>query len=225
MKDLFLPDQHHPNEKGHELMKDILINYLERQACLAQKEILESTTHSSEPLIDVIGKRSQEMVLPLPKRSLFTLYPSVEEDWVLPRPNCIQVGNSKSTVQPISNVGWEKFGWARDKQYLIANKPGSTVSYSIKVGLGGTILVDWLRSRFYDLGDVEVYLDQDRGDRSKVVRLTGYWDLGWSIGVPTEIFNQLEPGLHTLTFKVLPSSQSSHPSKKTSFRLIGIIST
>ncbi|GAA5965902.1 hypothetical protein JCM3765_006483 [Sporobolomyces pararoseus] len=240
MQDLFLPDQHHPNEKGHEFLGDILISYLEKQACLAQSEILEasnsrlsaSSPPSSsipyvEPEFDIV-KRSEEIVPPSPPRSLFTPFPSSSsttkdgEEWILPEPRCIQVGNSKTTFEPISNSGWEKFGWARDKQYLVASKPGSTVTYEIQVGKGGTILADWLRSRFYDLGDVSVFLD---GDRSKAVTLTGYWNLGWSIGVPTEIFTNVAAGLHKLTFEVLPASQSSHPSKKTSFRLIGIVST
>lgn len=67
-------------------------------------------------------------------------------------------------------------------------------------------------------------LDLD-DDKAKAVTLAGYWNLGWSIGVPTEIFTSVATGLHRVTFEILPSSQSSHPSKKTSFRLIGIIST
>lgn len=38
--DLFLPDLHHPNERGHELLADVLISFLEQQACLAQSELL-----------------------------------------------------------------------------------------------------------------------------------------------------------------------------------------
>lgn len=43
----------------------------------------------------------------------------------------------------------------------------------------GNVRLDWLRSRFYELGDVLVYLD---GRRKDGVRLAGWWDLGWSIG-------------------------------------------
>ncbi|GAA5940836.1 SGNH/GDSL hydrolase family protein [Sporobolomyces koalae] len=243
MQDLFLPDQHHPNDKGHEFLSDMLISYLERQACIAQREIIENANarlatasphHPPpasglyvEPALDVV-KRVEEAVRPLPPRSLFTPFPAKDQDggvleeWILPLPQCIQVGNSKSTVEPIYNNGWSKYGWARDKQYLIADKPGSIVTYEVQVGSGGTIMADWLRSRFYDLGNVAVYLDQDR---SKAVTLAGYWDLGWSIGVPTEIFTGVAAGLHQVTFEVLAASKSSHPSHKTNFRLIGIIST
>lgn len=51
---------------------------------------------------------------------------------------------------------WTKFAWARDKQYLVAEKPGSSVTFEVEVGPGGQVLADWLHSRFYDLGDVVV---------------------------------------------------------------------
>ncbi|GAA5961170.1 hypothetical protein JCM21900_005887 [Sporobolomyces salmonicolor] len=237
MEDLFLPDQHHPSERGHEFLADILISFLEQQACLAQSEILRSAGTRSrakdlvppggatvDPELDV-GKRKEETVRPLPLRSLFTPFPTKskhEEKWELPPPKCIQVGNSKTTLEPVRNSGWSKYAWARDKQYLVADKPGASVTYRVDVGKGGAIMADWLRSRFYDLGDVAVYLDNDR---SSSVSLAGYWNLGWSIGVPTEIFTNVVAGMHEVTFEVLPASKSSHPSKKTNFRLIGLIST
>lgn len=63
------------------------------------------------------------------------------------------------------------------------------------------------------------------GDRSGGATIEGYWDLGWSIGVPTEVFREVDPGHHTVTFELLGSAQSSHPLKKTNFRLIGLITT
>lgn len=44
--------------------------------------------------------------------------------------------------------------WSRDKQYLVADRPGAAVTFSVDVGEGGTVMADWLRSRSYDLGDV-----------------------------------------------------------------------
>ncbi|GAA6001355.1 hypothetical protein JCM10207_006622 [Rhodosporidiobolus poonsookiae] len=239
--DLFLPDRHHPNERGHELLADILLSYLEQQACLAQAEILDHTadrTFSShdasvvapqvDPELD-IPRRADEEVRPLPPRSLFTPFPydkkggAVQDaPWELPLPRCIQIGNAKETVQPVRNEGWTQFAWARDKQYLVADKPGSSVTFRVEVGKGGTVLADWLQSRFYDLGDVSVHLDNDE---SSAISLAGYWDLGWSIGVPTEIFHGVAAGPHEVTFELLPPSRSSHPSKKTNFRLIGLITT
>lgn len=54
------------------------------------------------------------------------------------------------------SCSWTKFAWARDKQYLTAEKPGSKVTFDVQVGAGGTVLVDYLRSRFYNLGNVLV---------------------------------------------------------------------
>ncbi|GAA5939997.1 hypothetical protein JCM10213_004904 [Rhodosporidiobolus nylandii] len=254
VEDLFLPDLHHPNERGHELLADVLVSYLEQQACLAQSEVLavaserirssssltsaDSASGVPLPLVTVSGanevdpvldfaRRKDEVVRPLPARSLFTPFPHgkgarLDEVWELPETRCIQVGNAKTTVEPVRNSGWSKLAWARDKQYLVADKPGSSVTYAIEVGKGGAVYADWLHSRFYDLGDVSVFLDNDR---AAAVSLAGWWNLGWSIGVPQEIFSNVSPGRHEITFEILPPAKSSHPSQKTNFRLIGITST
>lgn len=199
--DFFLSDLHHPNERGHELLSDILVSFLEQQACLVQSEILSSAeerirvsnarVHASlekltprevDPELDFGWRRKDEPVRPLPARSLFTPFSydraaREEEAWEMPESRCIQVGNAKELVEPIRNNGfvlfffasppnpfshtrsrrrWSKLAWARDKQYLVADSPGASVTFAVEVGKGGTILVDWLHSRFYDLGNVAV---------------------------------------------------------------------
>jgi hypothetical protein len=153
-----------------------------------------------------------------------------------------------ATLTLPSFLSWTKFAWARDKQYLVASKPGSTVTFNVVVGAGGTVLVDWLHSRFYDLGNVLVcasptcslssvlpslsflsfpflfFSDLD-GQKSEGATLAGWWDLGWSIGVPTKVFDGVAAGPHTVTFELLSTTLSSHPSHKTTFRLIGLITT
>lgn len=180
--DLFLPDLHHPNERGHELLADVLISFLEQQACVAQSELLavaDARIRSTptrllpvgtvaddqrvDPSLDFLS-RKDEPVRPLPARSLFTPFAfdkkgrkkSSDEWWDLPAPRCIQVGNAKTTVEPVKNRGWTKLAWARDKQYLVADEPGASVTFRVEVGAGGTVMADWLHSRFYDLGDVSV---------------------------------------------------------------------
>jgi lysophospholipase L1-like esterase len=274
IEDLFLPDLHHPNERGHELLGDLLITYLERQACEVQAEILPRASQrirSADALAFVdaeldIDRRKEEVVLPLPHRSLFDPFnPGKLDEYTLPKPTCLQIGNDKSTVVPKSNTGsvaipflgaeqrahsfasisvysWSKYAWARDKQYLVADKPGSKVTFDVVVGEGGSILVDHLRSRFYNLGNVLVCTSSSSlttrarlndsssstdldGQRSSGHIIEGYWDLGWSIGVPTEVFTGVKAGPHTVTFELLGPSLSSHPLKKTVFRLIGLITT
>ncbi|KAK4056679.1 hypothetical protein OIO90_002231 [Microbotryomycetes sp. JL221] len=232
MEDLFLPDLHHPNQLGHDVLADVLVNYLEREACAVQESITNTAARRlhREGLeageIDVIadiGRRREERVLPIPYRSLFTPFNGDKmQPYKLSEPTCLQIGHDHSDVRPLSNTGWTKYAWARDKQYLVAEKPGAQVTYAINVGQGKSILVDYLRSRFYNLGDVLVYLD---GDKTKSKTLTGYWDLGWSIGVPALVFDEVDPGRHTVTFELLGASASSHPLHKTKFRLIGLIST
>lgn len=116
IEDLFLPDLHHPNERGHELLADILVSYLEREACQAQEEILrtaderirltKSMTYNVDSGAD-IGPRKAEDVLPLPHRSLFEPFSAATEltPYNLPSPTCLQIGHDKSTVVPKSNIG------------------------------------------------------------------------------------------------------------------------
>lgn len=67
-------------------------------------------------------------------------------------------------------------------------------------------------------------LDLD-SDRTQSVQIAGYQDFGWSIGVPTEIFRDVPPGAHDVTFELLSGEDSSHPERETNFRLISVIST
>ncbi|KAK4054483.1 hypothetical protein OIV83_000977 [Microbotryomycetes sp. JL201] len=232
IQDFFLPDLHHPNEKGHELLADVLINYLEQQLCSVHSLALQAAARrvhrlglargAVDAMLD-LPRRRDEDVLGLPTRSLFTPFDaSAPQSLHLSKPTCLQIGHDRTDVRPIANSGWTQYAWARDKQYLVAEKPGSLVTFSLTVGHGGSILVDYLRSQFYNLGDVLVYLD---GDRSKGKSIAGYWDLGWSIGVPTVIFDKISPGRHTVSFELLDAASSSHPRHKTKFRLIGLIST
>jgi hypothetical protein len=189
MEDLFLPDLHHPNEKGHELLSDILIHYLERQACGVQEEVMTAADMrlfyggnserrtaalaDGQFMVDPekdVGLRKDEDVKYLPYRSLFDKYdsrtdkqggsnPSGGKFYDVPKPHCLQVGLASqlaTVAKPVRNNGWTSFAWARDKQYLIAERPGSVVTFEVMVGMGGTVMVDWLRSRFYELGDVLV---------------------------------------------------------------------
>ena len=186
IEDLFLPDLHHPNEWGHELLADILISYLEQQSCVVQESIQRNASsrivQNGGPMVIVpeldVRSRKDEGVLALPFRSLFDHYSSATTSnaFVLPPPTCTQLGNSRTTIDPARNSGfvlssfaprppsglilsarsWTKYAWARDKEYLAADTPGSTVTFDIVIGQGGEILVDFLRSRFYDLGNVLV---------------------------------------------------------------------
>lgn len=115
IEDLFLPDLHHPNERGHELLADILVSYLEREACQAQDELLKAAderirqtkpaSYNVDPLVD-FGLRKHEELLPLPHRSLFDPFDSSRlEPYSLPKPQCLQIGHDKSTVVSKKNKG------------------------------------------------------------------------------------------------------------------------
>lgn len=96
MPELFLPDLHHPNARGHELLADTLTAYLEREACTVQRQL-----DAKLP-----GPRRDEQVLARPARSLFEPFDEPRSSpFEQPAPTCLQVGNSKSKTVPATNVG------------------------------------------------------------------------------------------------------------------------
>lgn len=68
--------------------------------------------------------------------------------------NSARLENPVLTDVSLRKHRWKKMAWSRDKQYLVADRPGAAVTFSVRVGKGGTVMADWLRSRSYDLGDV-----------------------------------------------------------------------
>lgn len=55
---------------------------------------------------------------------------------------------------------------------MTSSSPGSRVVYDVVVGEGGQILLSWLKSRFYSLGDAKIVLD----DQKPGVRISGHWE-------------------------------------------------
>lgn len=140
---LFLADSHHPNIAGHALMADILAAYLEKQACSVQAELMTRAGAATALALD-------------PEHGVVVPSPRERESEGHDKSVCLQLGNEKAQVKPLWASGWDRFAWARDKQYMVADTPGSRLKYRITVGSGGQVVVDWLRSRFYDLGDILV---------------------------------------------------------------------
>lgn len=118
ISDLFLPDLHHFNARGHELLADTLTSYLERELCAVQSQVLraagervlnspEGTRLVIDPRLDFPSQKL-EAVLPRPERSLFAPFggPQGNEPFDLPAPTCLQISNAKSTVTPTKNVGY-----------------------------------------------------------------------------------------------------------------------
>lgn len=128
----FLPDLHHPNEGGHAILAEILTSYLAQQACQAEAELVAvaskrtemrtvnalSHTDTDAATVDPVrdfAKRRDEHVRPLPTRSLFEPFfytkkkgknaPKPPAPWAMPPSECLQIGNARSSAEPVRNSG------------------------------------------------------------------------------------------------------------------------
>ncbi|KAH8920210.1 hypothetical protein BT69DRAFT_1299597 [Atractiella rhizophila] len=202
--ELFLLDTNHPSAKGHELMARVLTSYLASQSC-----------HPPSPLDDVDEDEGRLQT----KGIFFPLSKTVKSSPMPEDERCILAAAGLSIK---NNEGWEPVTFGGDKRYLSATNPGSMVSFELNVPIGGEgeILIDWLRTKNFQLGDVLVYLD---GDERNGVKLASYWSFKASIGVPQTVFKNVKKGKHVITFKLLGKDQSSHPKKAVGFELISII--
>ena len=99
-------------------------------------------------------------------------------DYVVPpfRPVCLstRTQDPKFNLTPTDSEGWTT--WVhpefQDKPYLVAQKPGSMVSFQLATALG-VIKIYTLKSRTFGLGTIECWVD---ADWEKAVRVDGYWD-------------------------------------------------
>ena len=62
----------------------------------------------------------------------------------------------------------------RDKPYLVAKEPGSTVKFQVEVGVMGRVRITYLKSKTFGLGDVLCWVDDDKQKGTKVV---SWWNL------------------------------------------------
>ncbi|KAK4702193.1 hypothetical protein P7C70_g4033, partial [Phenoliferia sp. Uapishka_3] len=230
--DLFLSDWYHPNVRGHELLADTLIYYLEKQLCEAQADLMRTAqeriadvafeTFAVDPKLDV-GRRTEEKLLLLPERPLFEPFRQYKKTpFEVVKSTCLRVDRTENLGLAKENIGWSRFWGTRKKGFLGAEEPGALITWEIEVGPRGEVLVDWLRNKSPRLGNVLVYLD---GEIATGVTLAGWWRWSWSIGIPTIVFSNVSPGPHTITFELLPSNMSTNPSRGTAFRLIALITT
>ncbi|KAK9894864.1 hypothetical protein P389DRAFT_196942 [Cystobasidium minutum MCA 4210] len=201
-EDLYLADAHHPNARGHEVLADLLVAHLESVACQTADMPETAPSHHTLP------QRSFSAPLTDSPKSLS---PSTEQ--------CIQVGVGGERRKPRRNRGWSRLATSRDKQYMASSSIGSRIVYDVIVGEGGQVLLSWLKSRFYNLGDAKVLLDNQKPG----VRISGHWDLGWSIGVPTVLFENVSPGPHTVTIEHVKPVKALYSG--TNFRLIAVATT
>lgn len=106
-------------------------------------------------------------------------------------PVCMSTTSTKNPLRPIVS---QTRGWARwapqqrpDKIYIRATEPGSRVAFNVRVGVGRTVRMTYLRSKTFGMGSVWCWVgpkwregatkaDEDLG-RDKGVRWDGWWNV------------------------------------------------
>nr|ODN86120.1 hypothetical protein L203_04238 [Cryptococcus depauperatus CBS 7841] len=202
-------DTRHISRYSHSLLGRIGSAYMDSQLC----EMDRYEASLSEPNSMTIDELYP--VEPIPRMQLHMKYDS---DTVLPmiKPQCFSADGKKHPLAPIDNKGWRKWNW-KGKNYLIADQPGSRVSFSLTSRLGG-IEIHYLRSYQYHLGSASCWVDHDK---AKAVRLDGYWREPFNLGRAAIIRDDLEPGEHTLTCELL--NHTADPEGGKEFRLIAVM--
>lgn len=92
-------------------------------------------------------------------------------------PGCRSMNSKRNKLNPVRQNGWREWAW-KDKNYLIADKPGSKVTFEVEVTTGHLIVI-YQRSAKYGLGIARCWVDNDT---DKFTDLDGYWDRTTSVG-------------------------------------------
>ncbi|KAK6903777.1 hypothetical protein I203_107283 [Kwoniella mangroviensis CBS 8507] len=131
-------------------------------------------------------------------------------------PKCLSAHSRSPTLIPSTNKGWREL-ISGDKKYLIADQPGSIVSFDF-VTAGGLVQLSVYRSHNAGLGTAACWVDDMKDKR---VIIEARWDDLVSIGYTVTIANDLEDGDHVLTCDLL--EETKDPQKKHEFRIIAVI--
>ncbi|KIR24948.1 hypothetical protein I309_06232 [Cryptococcus deuterogattii LA55] len=203
-------DLRHISRKGHNILGRIGAAYMDSQICEMDKY------EQSIPGADSLSIDQLYPVEPIPRMQINMKY---DEDLVLPtiKPQCFSANSDKHPLTPVENNGWRKWNW-KEKHYLVADVPGSRVSFKLSTSLG-KLELQYLRSYQYHQGSAKCWID---GEVDKAKKLDGYWKKPFNIGQAATIGEGLEPGEHTLTCELL--KETADPEGGLEFRLISIMS-
>lgn len=203
-------DLRHISRKGHNITGRIGAAYMDSQICEMDKY------EQSIPGADSMSIDELYPVEPIPRMQVNMKY---DENLVLPtiKPQCFSANSDKHPLTPVENNGWREWNW-KEKHYLVADVPGSRVSFKLSTSLG-KIELQYLRSYQYHQGSAKCWIDDEVG---KAIKSDGYWKEPFNIGRAATIGEGLEPGEHTLTCELL--NEAADPEGGLEFRLISIMS-
>ncbi|WWC65459.1 uncharacterized protein I303_108077 [Kwoniella dejecticola CBS 10117] len=202
-------DLRHLSWQGHEIMGKLASAYIDTQLCEMDKIEAKLGNPAS------IDYDALYPVEPLPRAQLMKKY---DPNSKLPKlaPQCYSANALKHPLKPSSQEGWRHWNW-KEKHYLIADKPGSKVSFPVSTTLG-QVQLHYLRSYQYNLGSAKCWIDDDK---DKGVRLDGAWKEPYNIGRAATIRDDLTPGQHTLHCELLDATADPKGGKE--FRIISVM--
>ncbi|KAL1407182.1 hypothetical protein Q8F55_006598 [Vanrija albida] len=198
-------DIRHFSDKGHEISADMMIAYLELQLC--EMDRAEAATpgwtvdelYPSAPLFPNLLMAKWDPEHPAPPI----------------KPTCIATNSDKYPLAPARQTGWRAWQW-KDKKYLVADEPGSTIEFEFSATRGTAILY-FLRSFEFGLGTLACEIDGVPGSRKKI---PGHWTEPFNIG-RSERWDGLQPGKYVLKCELL--KETADPKGGTEFRLMALM--
>lgn len=204
-------DYRHIAPAGHAMMANLANIYIDRLLCQMDSGFYDYEHRVSPNPFMLSPLETQEMprLLVTDKWDTYKHLPKLY-------PTC-QSMNSKHKLAPSHSEGWREWNWGA-KHYLIADKPGSRITFPFTVQRGLVQLV-YQRSPKYHLGNVVCWIDGEENEASRR-ELEGYWDLPFSVGVSSEIASDLPAGPHELTCEIQATTKD--PEGGLEFRLISL---
>ncbi|KZT33438.1 hypothetical protein SISSUDRAFT_1054222 [Sistotremastrum suecicum HHB10207 ss-3] len=218
-------DLRHMSAAGHKIMADLIISMSERVYCEERRKIWMESKGISDPFgTGYVPPEDgtlpgNEVLEEIPRLTLFSKY---DHDTVVPptHPTCLSLKSAKHPLVPLQADGWEHWIYKNnaEKPYLRATKPGSRISFSVKVGVIGRVRLTYLRSFSFGLGSVWCWIDEDHaGGR----RLDGWWNVEhMNTGANSVVAKDVPAGDHTLRCELL--KETLDPNGGTEFRIIAV---
>ncbi|KAI9279399.1 hypothetical protein BC943DRAFT_284056 [Umbelopsis sp. AD052] len=196
-------DGHHLSEWGHQLLSDLISHYVERQMCALSDQV-------QPPLLDNYSYNQS-----IPKFDMFT-HRWEQDKYRELEPYCHTFADQ--SYKPKVMEGWNFWNWQNEKFYIVADKPGSNITFEVQANQG-VVYLYLLRSADYDLGNIWCWVGDDK---EKGRELQGYWDKWYSIGVMTPVAEGLSQGQHLLHCELM--NKTSNPNGGTHFRILAVAS-
>ncbi|KZV78310.1 hypothetical protein EXIGLDRAFT_43979 [Exidia glandulosa HHB12029] len=209
-------DFKHINNRGHQMLADLLIAYTQRQLCTLSHPT-PAPSSSSLPSYDNLPVDVEG----IPPLRLFQNY----NDPPAPHlsPYCSSTRTLKTPLVPAFNDGkWENWTFTATggsaKTYIRATEPGAKIGFKVPVRGGmGRVRVSFLQSSTFGLGICKCWLDEAKDE---AVLVDGFWQSPLNLAGTQTVTNKATIGEHMLWCEL--TGHTRDPEGRTEFRLIGI---